>query len=79
MLNLRDYQVWEGDGVIPSIRKIVGATNPVAAEPGTIRGDYARVSGRNIIHASDSPDNGVREAGALVNFLITFPITVRIY
>ena len=56
-------QVWEGEGVIPSIRKIVGATNPVAAEPGTIRGDYARVSGRNIVHASDSPDNGVREAG----------------
>lgn len=49
--------------MIPSIRKIVGATNPVAAEPGTLRGDYARVSGRNIVHASDSPDNGVREAG----------------
>ena len=57
-------QVWQGDGVVASFRKIVGATNPLTAEPGTIRGDFGRVTGRNIVHASDSPDNGVREAGA---------------
>ncbi len=57
-------QVWEGDGVVASFRKLVGATNPLSAEPGTIRGDFGRVTGRNIVHASDSPDNGVREAGA---------------
>ena len=57
-------QVWEGEGVVASFRKLVGATNPLTAEPGTIRGDFGRVTGRNIVHASDSPDNGVREAGA---------------
>lgn len=62
--NLALYlQVWEGDGVVASFRKLVGATNPLTAEPGTIRGDFGRVTGRNIVHASDSPDNGVREAG----------------
>ena len=53
--------VWEGDGVVKSARKIIGATNPMEAEPGTIRGDFARVSGRNCIHGSDSPENGERE------------------
>lgn len=33
--------VWEGDGVVKSARKIIGATNPLEAEPGTIRGDFA--------------------------------------
>ena len=33
-------QVWEGKGVVASARKIIGATNPLAAEPGTIRGDF---------------------------------------
>ena len=51
--------------MVASFRKLVGATNPLSAEPGTIRGDYGRVTGRNIVHASDSPDNGVREAGVL--------------
>jgi nucleoside-diphosphate kinase len=55
--------VWEGEGVVASFRKLVGATDPLKAEPGTIRGDFGRVTGRNIVHASDSPDNGEREAG----------------
>jgi len=49
--------------VVASFRKLVGATDPLKAEPGTIRGDFGRVTGRNIVHASDSPDNGEREAG----------------
>ena len=53
--------VWEGDGVVASARKIIGATNPLASEPGTIRGDYAIQVGRNVIHGSDSPENGERE------------------
>lgn len=57
-------QAWEGDGAVAAFRKLVGATNPLQAEAGTIRGDFAIVTGRNIVHASDSPDNGVREAGA---------------
>ena len=53
--------VWEGAGVVASARKLIGATNPLAAEPGTIRGDHAIVTGRNVIHGSDSPENGERE------------------
>ena len=53
--------VWEGEGVVASARKLIGATNPLAAEPGTIRGDHAIVTGRNVIHGSDSPENGERE------------------
>ncbi len=46
--------VWEGDGVILSARKLIGATNPLESEPGTIRGDLSINIGRNIIHGSDS-------------------------
>ncbi len=45
--------VWEGDGVILSARKLIGATKPLEAEPGTIRGDLAIDIGRNVIHGSD--------------------------
>jgi nucleoside-diphosphate kinase len=55
--------VWEGAGVVASARKLIGATNPLAAEPGTIRGDFAIEVGRNIVHGSDSPENGERETG----------------
>ena len=53
--------VWEGDGVVKSARKLIGATNPLEAEPGTIRGDFAIQVGRNVVHGSDSPENGERE------------------
>ncbi|MGB9937958.1 MAG: nucleoside-diphosphate kinase [Methanobacterium sp.] len=53
--------VIEGDECISLIRKMVGATNPKEADLGTIRGDYALDTGRNIIHASDSPDSAKRE------------------
>ncbi|XP_009780177.1 nucleoside diphosphate kinase 2, chloroplastic-like [Nicotiana tabacum] len=52
---------WEGVGVVASARKLIGATNPLNAEPGTIRGDLAVQTGRNVVHGSDSPDNGKRE------------------
>eukprot|EP00270_Netrium_digitus_P014512 TRINITY_DN493_c0_g1_i1.p1 TRINITY_DN493_c0_g1~~TRINITY_DN493_c0_g1_i1.p1 ORF type:complete len:239 (-),score=55.02 TRINITY_DN493_c0_g1_i1:82-798(-) len=55
--------VWEGQGVVTSARKIIGTTNPLAAEPGTIRGDFAVQVGRNVVHGSDSPENGEREIG----------------
>lgn len=58
--------VWEGDGVVASARKLIGATNPLAAEPGTIRGDLAVEVGRNVVHGSDSPENGERETGELL-------------
>ncbi|CAA7056458.1 unnamed protein product [Microthlaspi erraticum] len=52
---------WEGVGVVASARKLIGKTDPLQAEPGTIRGDFAVQTGRNIIHGSDSPENGKRE------------------
>ena len=54
--------VWEGKAVVATGRKLIGATNPLAAEPGTIRGDFAVATGRNVVHGSDSPENGEREA-----------------
>lgn len=53
--------VWEGDGVIASARKLIGATNPLNAEPGTIRGDFGANIGRNIIHGSDAPETAEQE------------------
>jgi nucleoside-diphosphate kinase len=53
--------VWEGDGVIASARKIIGATKPLEAEPGTIRGDFGVTVGRNLIHGSDAPETAKNE------------------
>ncbi|MFV0560747.1 MAG: nucleoside-diphosphate kinase [Enterococcus sp.] len=50
------YLVLEGEDVIDIIRKMVGATKAVDAQPGTIRGDYAFPGTENVIHASDSRD-----------------------
>ncbi|WP_220607625.1 nucleoside-diphosphate kinase [Methanobrevibacter oralis] len=55
--------VIKGEEAISTIRKIVGATNPLEADLGTIRGDFAMDMGRNIIHASDSPASAEREIG----------------
>jgi nucleoside-diphosphate kinase len=54
--------VWEGNGAIAAARSTMGATNPVAAAPGTIRGDFGMEIGRNLVHGSDSPENGIKEA-----------------
>ena len=53
--------VWEGEGVVASARKIIGATNPLTAEPGTIRGDYGISVGRNLIHGSDAIETAQTE------------------
>ena len=55
--------VLEGENVIPTVRTMVGATNPQDAAPGTIRGDYALTVDENIIHGSDSPESAMREIG----------------
>jgi nucleoside-diphosphate kinase len=55
--------VVEGADAVKSMRGIMGATNPVEATPGSIRGDFATVIGENIVHGSDSPENGEREIG----------------
>ncbi len=59
--------VWEGEGVISNARKMIGATKPLEAEPGTIRGDLAINIGRNIIHGSDSPDTASFEINLWFN------------
>jgi nucleoside-diphosphate kinase len=53
--------VFEGTNAVEVVRKTMGATNPAAAEPGTIRGDLALETGRNLIHGSDSLESARRE------------------
>jgi nucleoside-diphosphate kinase len=53
--------VWEGDGVVASGRKLIGATNPLQSEPGTIRGDFGANIGRNLIHGSDAVETAQQE------------------
>jgi nucleoside-diphosphate kinase len=51
----------EGTSAVQMVRNSVGATNPLNAAPGTIRGDFALDIGRNLIHASDAPETAERE------------------
>ncbi len=51
----------EGDDAIAGMRQIMGATNPIEASPGSIRGDFATIIGENIVHGSDSPESAKRE------------------
>jgi nucleoside-diphosphate kinase len=53
--------VLEGPNAIAVVRAMVGSTRPHEASPGTIRGDYALVGLRNLIHASDAPETAVSE------------------
>jgi nucleoside-diphosphate kinase len=54
-------QVWEGKRVIEIVRRTCGATNPSDADLGTIRADFGVEIGRNLIHASDSPETAAYE------------------
>jgi nucleoside-diphosphate kinase len=53
--------VWEGENAVKMGRQMLGETNPQASLPGTIRGDFSIVVGRNICHGSDSPENAEKE------------------
>jgi nucleoside-diphosphate kinase len=53
--------VIEGADAIEGCRTTNGATNPIKAAPGTIRGDFGQTIGRNLVHASDSPESAKRE------------------
>ena len=74
---LRDYilsspivaMVWSGSNAIAVVRKLIGATNPSLAEPGTIRGDYALSLPFNLVHASDSVLSAEKE---IKNILLVF-------
>jgi nucleoside-diphosphate kinase len=50
-----------GEGAISIVRKLMGATNPANAAPGTIRGDLALSMPDNLVHGSDSPESAARE------------------
>jgi len=53
--------VIEGENAIKAVRGMMGATNPLDAVPGSIRGDFALTIGENIVHGSDSPESAARE------------------
>ena len=54
--------VLEGTEAIRAARQVIGATNPLEAAPGSIRGDFAIEVGQNMVHGSDSPESAEREA-----------------
>ncbi|HVF53897.1 MAG TPA: nucleoside-diphosphate kinase [Actinomycetota bacterium] len=53
--------VVEGADAVAGMRSLMGATNPVEAAPGSVRGDFASVITENIVHGSDSPESAERE------------------
>ena len=55
--------VVEGESAISVVRTTMGATNPTAAAPGTIRGDLALAMPNNLVHGSDAPESAEREIG----------------
>lgn len=57
------FLVLEGKGVIPIVRKMMGATFGPAAEPGTLRGDFGVSNRFNLVHGSDSPEAAAHEIG----------------
>lgn len=59
--------VWEGPNAINAIRQTMGATRPTDAAPGSIRHDFALEIGRNLTHASDTPENGAKEVALWFN------------
>jgi nucleoside-diphosphate kinase len=59
--------VWEGPNAIAAIRQTMGATRPTEAAPGSLRHDFALEVGRNLTHASDTPENGASEVALWFN------------
>jgi nucleoside-diphosphate kinase len=55
--------VLEGDDVVKASRQLIGATNPLEANTGSIRGDFAIEVGQNLVHGSDSDEHAEREIG----------------
>lgn len=52
---------WSGESAVSVVRALIGPTNPAAAAPGTIRGDYGLEITFNLVHGSDSPESAERE------------------
>jgi nucleoside-diphosphate kinase len=55
--------VLEGESAISAARQVIGATNPLEATTGSIRGDFALSVGQNMVHGSDAPESAAREVG----------------
>jgi nucleoside-diphosphate kinase len=55
--------VLQGKDAVKAARQVIGATDPLEAAPGSIRGDYAVEMGQNMVHGSDSAESAAREAG----------------
>ncbi len=53
--------VWDGPNAVAAVRQTMGATKPTEAAPGSIRHDFGLEIGRNLTHASDTPENGEKE------------------
>jgi nucleoside-diphosphate kinase len=53
--------VLQGESAITAARQVIGATNPIEAATGSIRGDYAVSVGQNMVHGSDAPESAARE------------------
>jgi nucleoside-diphosphate kinase len=53
----------QGESAVVAARQVIGATNPLEANTGSIRGDYAVAVGQNMVHGSDSPESAAREVG----------------
>ena len=66
--------VWEGPNAVAAVRQTMGSTRPTEAAPGSIRHDYALQIGRNLTHASDTPENGEKEVAMwfMANELVTW-------
>ena len=63
--------VLEGPEAVTAARQVIGATNPLEASPGSIRGDFAIAVGQNMVHGSDSPQSADREAAIFFPELAT--------
>ncbi len=55
--------VLEGESAIVAARQVIGATDPLQANTGSIRGDFALAVGQNMVHGSDAPESAAREVG----------------
>jgi nucleoside-diphosphate kinase len=55
--------VLAGERAVEAARQVIGATDPLQADAGSIRGEYAIVVGQNMVHGSDSPESAAREVG----------------
>jgi len=60
--------VWEGEDATRQVRRMIGETDPLEADAGTIRGDYALDLGRNVVHAADHEDEGANEREIAIHF-----------